>query len=503
MFVAKSELKNAARLTRARLAHSLTLTSFYISIVFGVICLIALIFYVILLLKETGNSQVVDIKMMDFTFTYMITIVAINTFYNCWYRLVNRNFEVYPQTGVSRFLFTQALFFIWSVSLALLCMVLYLVQYGTIAAIAAFRGNIHLIYKFDMGFVLAGLSVFIIYTSVIFAIAALIAALIRKFRFYAIAVFAIALGLLTANINKSGGSLLKPLAVFLASEQSMLLFIVKGVCLWLVLVTLALIADKHTYYRASSRVLDSLATVITATSVLYLLLSGFMVHVEIAHAQEPIGAGITAIPIPAESSLYIKPIEGKFTTIFTDAYGLPLEEPFNIGQMATPEEIIIDVSALPEEREIIVVFNGSGIDFNKDGVNIIYNAAPLHINRSDSALSLKSKVDYYDYTRKMLLVYSPQSPSNHTGKKLVIQYSPPSHMVDYYDLVPLTNPQFSARLESATLNIDYTFDKNVKAVFLSIWTFMRQFDYYKGKGIVKASVWTMRNESDGVILINR
>ena len=75
-------------------------------------------------------------------------------------------------------------------------------------------------------------------------------------------------------------------------------------------------------------------------------------------------------------------------------------------------------------------------------------------------------------------------------------------MIDFYDLVPLTNPRLSARLESATLNIDYTFDKNVKAVFLPIWTFMRQFDYYKGRDVARMPYHPSIGIEDGSVWID-
>ena len=197
MLITKDELKNTRQLIRVKLSgveSSMLLKSVII------ICAVFLVRLFFNIIRLSGKTDwVAGYKLEDYSSWIMAALIAVITFKICRYKQMNQDVDVYPQTCVSRFLSTQALFQMWIVIAALLYMLLYLVEYGTIAAISAFSGNIYLIYKFNIGFVLAGFVVMIIYTSVIAAAASLIAALIRKLAFHAIAVFAFVFGLFIAK----------------------------------------------------------------------------------------------------------------------------------------------------------------------------------------------------------------------------------------------------------------------------------------------------------------
>ena len=80
----------------------------------------------------------------------------------------------------------------------------------------------------------------------------------------------------------------------------------------------------------------------------------------------------------------------------------------------------------------------------------------------------------------MELKYDPLELSNFTGEKLVVSYALPPRIMKLRELGLPINQQVSARLDGTTLYIDYVYDKNVKFVFVPIWSFMRQFDGYRG-----------------------
>jgi len=425
MFMAKSELKNTAQLIRVKLSYITSDVLVVSAILIATVLLVTLILNIFQLFH--ANDFVQDYWFLDYSFWFMMGLALVITFTNSYYRRINSGFDVYPQTGVSRFLSTQALPYMWIVLAAVLCAVLYLIQYEAVAGIASFLKNIHLMYKFDAGFVLAGFVVMIIYASVIAGFAALVAAIVRKFGIPALMFLVFITGLIMSGPQQN------PIVEFVAGplilEPGLILFFIKGAAICLVLFIVTFFVDKHTIYcRESARISDGFKSGITAICVIILLI------------------------ISADSSGGRRSILGSSAEIewhkWRDAY--------------SHGEIVLDASALPKESKINI----------SDGVNIIDSQQDIQNDRRN----------YYvkpDLPSMMNFKYDPKELSDFTGEKLVISYKLPYHMINWRELVLLTNPKVSARLDGTTLYIDYTYDKNVKAAVIPVWRFMRQFDYYK------------------------
>jgi hypothetical protein len=74
--------------------------------------------------------------------------------------------------------------------------------------------------------------------------------------------------------------------------------------------------------------------------------------------------------------------------------------------------------------------------------------------------------------------------NNTNGGTLTVGYFAPFHVVEGMELTFLANPVFEARLEGSTLHLHYSYDKNVRAILIPIWSFMTQFDYFAGRDLV-------------------
>jgi hypothetical protein len=144
-------------------------------------------------------------------------------------------------------------------------------------------------------------------------------------------------------------------------------------------------------------------------------------------------------------------------------------------------EIVLDASAVPKGSNINIVtmINSEAIvPKNVDVTKIEEQIVPKGISMDVVAMKNITSADF-------ILKYDKRELSDFNGDKLVISYSLyQTRIVDDYNITPFMNPRVSARLSNTALTIDCTYDKNVKAVFLPVWSFMRQFDRYKGKDFI-------------------
>jgi len=438
MFMAKSELKNVARLIRVKLSGMTSGVLVISAILIATFLLVTLIINIFKLFP--ANDFLKHHLFLDYSPWFMAGLAVVIAVTNSYYRQINRNFEVYPQTGVSRFLSTQALSYIWIILAAVLCVVLYAIQYGAVAGIASFLKNIHLINKFEAEFVLVGFAVMIVYLSVIAGFASLIAALIRKFGVPTVIFIAAIIGFTLGRDD-----IAESVVGSLTFEPSLILFFIKGVATCLVLFVITFFVDKRTVYVGESAMIsEGFASGLTAAFIIFVLL----VNVQWNEYQYEHGKKYVYNVVRPKSSAEIELWE------WTNA--------------ESHGEIVLDASALPK---------GSKINIS-DGVKIV-----------DPQQYLKNKNFYYfgDHftSPHILLKYDPRELSDFTGEKLVISYKLKHLVINWRDLRSPADQKVSARLEGTTLYIDYTYDKdyiydkNVKTAFIPVWWFMRQFDYYK------------------------
>ncbi|MCL2222782.1 MAG: hypothetical protein FWC20_10660 [Oscillospiraceae bacterium] len=249
MFVAKSELVNAARLARVGVKGNKKGIIILAAIAL-IVLLSGLIPAVIMILQH--NDTLLLHRIIDMSGGFM-GCVALGLMLAWWlYHNENNNITVFPQTNTSRFLAYQI--WIYSIVLcsALALTVIYLIQYGVIAALAAGRDNVFIVYDFNIWFVLSGFVVLTIYVAIISAAITLVAALLRKFRLYAAVLFTVLIIFLlfAANFQAFVGFVLG----FLILESNLGLFILKGIVVWMALFIAAFVINRYTiYYKAHRR----------------------------------------------------------------------------------------------------------------------------------------------------------------------------------------------------------------------------------------------------------
>lgn len=437
MFVAKNELKNAWQLTRIRLKNTKRNRMAFFAVV-----LITLLGNIIPLLVSVfrQSSELYYSTVQDFSVIYMVGILIAILVMTCNYRETDQLYSVYPQTNTSRFLSSQAIYYLWVLCAAAASLFIYLVEYAVFAVLAGIYENIVLVYTFNLEFVIAGFFVLIVYAGIALSIITLTAVLIRKFKIYAMLISAILLIWIITNFAKTF-ELFKIVFGGLIFEENPAVFIGKGILLWLVLFSFSFIVNKYTVYYKSN-----------------LKISKFIM----------IGIAVIGVILVGVSPFLIFKTETRQGTITEET-----EQPPNVMQ-----EIIIDASDIPPGSKINIVTTNI-IDFSKPAAT--YNVMPAQF---------------------MELHYDEDILSNFKGQKIIIYYDSPVFTVDDYKLSKLVDPKFSARLEGNTLYLDYSYIENVKAIFNPVWSFMWQFDCYKGKGIFKESAGSSYGGKEGMIFLS-
>ncbi|MDR0286463.1 MAG: hypothetical protein LBI03_01965 [Clostridiales bacterium] len=439
MFVEKSELTNAAKLFKIKFNNTRGKRLWFwlvIAILFlgNIISALALVF------KHT--NQVAAIHLQDYSIFFIVGLPIIFTIIMYLYRESNKRYSVYPQTNTSRFLTEQATYYIMIIGAVVLMLVMNLIQYAVFAVISAISPNVVLIYKFSPVFLIAGFFITIVYMAVITSIIALIAALIRKFNVYAILCLIIVVAIIIINIPKLN-SLYGRIFGFLIFEKSPLIFILKGLILWLIFFVIAFIINKNTIYYKSG--IKTLKTVFIAIVTL----------------------GIAALYAPA--FLFIVSEEQHKQPVFEQYDGY--------SYVINSQEIVLDVSGIPA---------GSKINIIPTNINVVSESGSYESDEGKMYLSVDNELQYI---------------SDFIGKKLIITYTMPHIMNDYVDLNLFTDQQLAAKLEGNTLYLDYQYTTNIKAVYITPWSFMTQFETFKGKNIMPEFLGSANGGGGGNIYI--
>ena len=440
MFMEKSELSNTIALTKLKLNANKKTT-------IGLTVIVILLFLLNLIPALIYIFQVADTVvyriMQDYSILFSVGVIIAIIILTTTYRQTNGYYSVYPQTNNSRFISSQIIIYFLFACAAIISLIFYLIQYGIFKIISILNENIILAYKFDLGFVIKGFFVLLIYGFIIISIISLIGVLIRKFRIYAIVVFIIIIGLLFTNISKVIMYLPSVLG-FLINESDSILFFVKGLTVWIVFCILSLIINKYTVYYKS-----------------YFKFSKLII----------IGICIAGIFITTISIMYVSPTKtytNETTTIYenetTTTYDMGVEE---------SEQIILDASEIPKGTKINIVSN---------------------LNNQEDSSS--------DNTLSRLYLGDTTVLDNFNGNKVIINYRLPTYEINNYDLIACVNPKLTAEFDGNTLNIHYTYDKDIKVVFVPAWPFMWQFDEYQNKNIFNKYLGSSFANGTGYVFID-
>jgi hypothetical protein len=478
MFMATRELKNTVKLTKIRLSNSRkqfmwTFIALIILIGGNLIPSIIGVF--------AQSDSVAKYSLQDYSIPFIFGFLVFLIIDNVMYRANNRFYSVYPQTNTSRYLSTQGLHYLYLFGICAALALMYLIQYSVFAVIAIFHSNVKLVYNFNAGFVVSGLFVLIMYISIVNEVVNLISVLIRKFRIYAILSFVFLFAAVVGNLVTSI-ELFKAAFGFLLFEGNLALFFLKGAALWAVLFYASFFINRHTsYYKSGFTLSKPAIAVIGAIGVVAVIILPLILF----RINTSTGAAKIAVVGEAESSydgVYngtngsVDPYVGNNGSVNSGA-----NSGLNSGASNNPfiNEIVIDASAIPK---------GSA-------VNVI--APNIIINESENGYSSSGgrNMDMHD------LFIDRDTLERFNGEKIIVSYSLPQIEFNFYNTARLANPKLTAYLDGSTLYVDYSYDKNVKAVFIPVWSFMWQFDGFKGKGIFQEQGGFQTGGGPGIVVI--
>jgi len=465
MFMAKNELNNTGRLYRIFLRNDKGILWF--TIIMGFSLLVNIIINIFWMFGKTdGISAHINFESSSL---WMFCISVAFIILNCLYRYNNQRTSVYPQTNNSRFMYFQMITFTFALLVPLTLLVTYLIQYGIVAAIAAFNENIHIIYDFDILFVLSGFVVMTIYTAILAGAINLAFAVQRRFKIATIAFFA-TLFILVIRYFTSMDDIFSMLFGFLIYESSLWKFILIGLGLWVVLVLMSFIVNKYTVYYKMTKINlknDFWKTVVTAGFGAVLAIAVVLVTA-IMFTRSDIGRKYPTLDDP----------------IFYDHHTMTGWQPVTKK---------FDISHIPDGSNIDVVVSGDAI--------ILPNS---HLILASYGSDKSTTYSYSDGTERVIAsetmtIFTDDELKNINGDILTVVYVLPHRIINSVDIGKLLNVEFDVKLEGSTIFVHYTFEKNIKAMFLPIWSFMGQFEYFKGKNLFTADSQKYNSGNDSIM----
>lgn len=427
MLMGKDEIKNTLVLTKFKFKHlssNLLMMFFILLFIF-----IASIFSTILR-SFKYKTLAEDFILGDHTFLIFFCLIILFISLCTFYRRRNSCYKVFPQTNTSRFLSTQLSIYLLTVVMSLFSLALYLIKFMVFKLIASFKNNIVIAFSFDLGFVINGFFVYLLYALLASTFISFIALLIRKYNAIAVvALLSVFAFLISGNLP-----LIQTITnrlSFLIKEGSISVFFIKGIVVWLILLTACIIINKYTSYYKTQKVYSN---AIVAVVGFILIMTISVIRVNLA---------------PDESFNTVDNI------IFDD------KSPW-INRSMT-----LDASDIADPSRITVTSN---FDRTTDNLHLDNNI----IYRSDSV-----------------------------GDKIIIYYRFPVDITNDYNITDHMNPKLDASYKDNVLNITYTYDKNIKIIFISPWSMMKQFDKYKGKNLYfdVPILYTSNSNGDGQVSV--
>jgi len=422
MFMDKIEFKNIVPLTKAKVRNGKP--GFFWLVMIIAFILTNLIPTLFNIFKKTDSVS--NYSTIDFSGLFLFAFAVIFIILNIMYRQMNDYLSVYPQTNNTRFISTQLSQYFVIVIVAVFCLVMYLVEYGLFKILSFSFDNIVLALNFNIGFVIVGLFTFLMYMFLLISVFSLIGVILRKFGYFTILVFIGLISFLWINLKWSI-KYVPSIWRFLTREPNIAMFFLKSILVWLAITIIALLLNKYTIYYKSKNKLSNKILLGSISVILVVLVLTTFLKLSVDVSDKPMQV-VTTQEVQTGS-------------------------PYASGRY---NEIVIDVSTLPVGSKIKVVCNGI----------------------------ISSQTGNYSFHSNDIY-YTGQETINIDKDKLYIYYCFSLNVLNGYNLTDYTNPKLTAELKGDTLYLDYSYTKNLKVVFLPIWSMVSQFDCYKDKNIVK------------------
>ena len=248
MFMGELEITNTNKLTKVKMK---IFKKYMLKALLITIFLIAVNLIISIGSILENREYVMPINMQNFANTMFFAGVLVSLFITASYRSNNNLYSVFPQNNVSRFLSSQIINYSFIIFLAVASIVAYLIQYSIFSFFASTYDNVHLAYRFDLGYVLNGFIVFILYLSLAFSIISLGGVIFRKYRLYSFVAFMIML--FGVAYNDTLKAFMGQIISIIVKENSLILFYLKGTLAWLIIMVVSFAINKNTDYNRSEK----------------------------------------------------------------------------------------------------------------------------------------------------------------------------------------------------------------------------------------------------------
>ncbi len=214
------------------------------------------------------EATVTDIRIYDYSAFLLLGLLGGAIISCIRYKHLSDYYNVFPQTGTSRFLSTQFILYLWLAFISILALVMYMVQFVIFKLLSMLNSNIILAFRTDLGVVLTGVFIFFLYGLVMISLFSLMATLIRKFNEIAIAILMIIAAILITSEEGIFKTISKMFS-FLTEEPKIGIFVLKGLFVWLLLSAAALLVNRYTiYYKTQRKYKNSIVTAVGIASLI-------------------------------------------------------------------------------------------------------------------------------------------------------------------------------------------------------------------------------------------
>jgi hypothetical protein len=346
-------------------------------------------------------------------------------------------FDVFPQTGASRFIATQLTNCSLIVSGGLLTLAYNAACYFGYSRIAATYDDVVLLNTFDLGDQLLGLLSWLLFAFVFSAFISLLVALMDKYRIRVlISMTAFVAMIITLTILGILGEFSLPDfsgRVEMPSPVDALIW----VAIWMLLALGAFLMARRASRddaRARGGAMMSLWKVIVLFLLIFQL--GFLATYVFPNAD------VASIIIYEQESK-----EAKWGN----------------------ETIMLDATDIPADSDTDLSVDG--IRYNEYGVSDVYD--------------VERESDSESFT---LLLNSSDSLTHFGGKHIKIKVHYPRHTINGYDIAARMNQRLDAWIDGTTLRVKYRYDKPKKMAAIPGWSFLNHTAFYGSSGYVDISV---------------
>ncbi len=418
MLMGQSELKNTLALTKLRLRRSKAMF-----LILAGIATLFTVFQIFTVITDVSNNEI----SFDFRELTLLSGTPILIFLICYligsYSESNKVFEVYPQTNTSRLISSQIVIYLTAIGYFLLTTIWYGLSVLVYTIFMGSTGELVFAYTLDWKYFIIGLLVNLSIWFIIIALLTFLQLIFRKFMITTV-VLAICAALSFIIFRERFVHVMESIIGFLTNEQSLVLFFIKALLIWLAIIGISFWINKKTiYYQTERRLLKNP----------FILLS-FALFVFF---------GFIFFSMESNETIHEETIHEEVTSV-----------PFNESKRT----IELDASALQDQRVLKVKRNGF-----------------------DDIASIDQDI-VSGYLSDLYFV------NNAPEGKIIIEYTLPHQYIRGIAVLTASDQSFKAEIKNGQLELNYQLiRKKGTQIYFKPWPFTDKFTAFQNRDFFKIS----------------